>query len=78
MGAWKIEYLQVLVRQPAEVGSKLWNAYKSVVIKGIKGAFKDIDTAKRLSNEMEYLKATEQGGENCVYPADEEYEEINE
>jgi lipocalin len=31
-GIWNYDHLWVMTRQPAEVGTKLWNAYKKVAV----------------------------------------------
>lgn len=58
----------VLTRQPAEIGSKLWRAYKEVSLAAIKRAFSDTEEKKYRSDTANYLSATEQGGMQCEYP----------
>jgi hypothetical protein len=57
-GAWKHDQMWVLTRQPAEQGSKLWNAYKEVSLAAIKRAFKEPEEVKRRSDLANYLQAT--------------------
>ena len=40
-GIWRHDHLWVLTREPAEIGQKLWKAYKSVAIEAIQRSFID-------------------------------------
>lgn len=73
-GAWKHDNMWVLTRQPAELGSKLWRAYNEVSLSAIKRAFIDPEEKKMRSDTLNYLTATEQGGDNCEYPPEPEFE----
>lgn len=76
MGGWNHERLQVLVRQPAEKGKKLWNAYKDVVMEAIKRNFDDPQVAASKSSS-DYLVEIVQGGSKCEYPEEAEFDDPN-
>ena len=73
-GVWNHDHLWVLTRQPAQQYSKLWNAYKNVALQAIKRAFVDPEEQDRRTDTFEYLVATDQGDDICIYPPETDFE----
>ena len=78
-GARTEEEMQVLVRQPAEQGTKLWKAYEDVSFSAIKRGFIEPEIGRKFikmeqsenSDSKHLLYSRKQGGDFCLYPIEE-------
>ena len=67
-GVWRYENLQVLTKQPAIQGTKLFNSYDKVMKGAIKRGFVDPEIGKKYSNTTDYLRVTKHSPDYCVDP----------